>query len=168
MTMGDVVLQEDGWTMRQSTMPDIDELMTWFPKPEDINIWGGPSFRFPFTRETFLQDVYFGRMATFSLFDPSAHLVAFGQLYDRDGRIHLARLVVSPAMRRQGAGRRLIDMLMTVGLKSFSGNEYSLFVFCDNTPAYECYKSMGFVVEEYPREMPHADVCYYLTRPVRQ
>jgi len=168
MTMGDVVLQEDGWTMRQSTMPDIDELMTWFPKPEDINIWGGPSFRFPFTRETFLQDVYFGRMASFSLCDPSAHLVAFGQLYDRDGRMHLARLVVSPAMRRQGAGRRLIDMLMTVGLKGFSGNEYSLFVFCDNTPAYECYKSMGFVVAEYPRDMPHADVCYYLTRPVRE
>lgn len=154
--------------MHQSTTTDVDELMTWFPQPEDINVWGGPSFRYPFTRETFLQDVHFGRMASFSLRDPSAHMVAFGQLYNRDGRIHLARLVVSPAIRRQGAGRRLIEMLMTVGLTQFSGDEYSLFVFRDNTPAYACYKSMGFVVAEYPHDMPQADVCDFLTRPVRR
>jgi len=162
--MMDEALSEDGWMLRETPAADIDELMNWFPRAEDINIWGGPSFRYPFTRDTFFADIFWERMASFSLRDPSGNFVAFGQLYDRAGRIHLARLVVSPIMRGQGVGKRLIEMLMQVGPSIFSGDEYSLFVFRENIPAYECYKSMGFVVGDYPDDMPHADVCYYLTR----
>lgn len=38
------------------------------------------------------------------------------------------------------------------------------FTFRDNKPAYECYKSLGFGITDYPDDMPYADVCYYLTR----
>jgi ribosomal protein S18 acetylase RimI-like enzyme len=141
--------------------------MRWFPSPDDIMIWGGPSFRCPFTRESFFEDVYWEKMASYCLRDGSGEFVAFGQLYDRDGRIHLARLVVRPDRRGRGIGRRLIEMLMAAGATVFPGDEYSLFVFRENTPAYECYKSLGFIVQDYPDDMPHADVCYYLTRPAQ-
>jgi ribosomal protein S18 acetylase RimI-like enzyme len=157
-------LQDDGWILREAIAADIDELMRWFPKFDDVRVWGGPSFRFPFTRETFFKDIYWGKMASLCLCDPANRVVAFGQLYERDGRIHLARLVVIPDMRGHGVGRRLIEMLMTAGQARFPGNEYSLFVFRDNQPAYECYKSLGFGITDYPDDMPHADVCYYLTR----
>jgi ribosomal protein S18 acetylase RimI-like enzyme len=138
--------------------------MTWFPEADAVMIWGGPSFRHPFTRSTFFEDIYWGRLESFSLRDPSAMLAGFGQLYDRDGRVHLARLVVKPTMRGEGIGKRLINMLMTAGQSRVPGDEFSLFVFRDNMPAYECYKSMGFVVSDYPDDMPHADVCYYLIK----
>lgn len=160
-------LQRDGWTLREATNPDIEALMQWFPTYDDINIWGGPSFRFPFTRETFFEDVCWDRMATYCMADPRGAFAAFGQLYDRDGRIHLARLVVAPALRGRGVGRRLIQMLMEEGRNLYPRDEYSLFVFRDNTPAYECYKSLGFTASPYPDDMPHADVCYYLTRSTR-
>jgi ribosomal protein S18 acetylase RimI-like enzyme len=107
-------------------------------------------------------------MASFRLVDPSGSFTAFGQLYERFGRINLARLVVNPALRAQGVGKRLVEALMAEGSSLFSCDEYSLFVFRENTPAFRCYKSMGFVVGDYPDEMPHADVCYYLTRSVQK
>lgn len=164
--MSEAVLRKDDWALHRTASADIDELMSWFPTAEDTNIWGTPVFRFPFTRDTFLEDLHFDDMESFSLRDPDGQFAAFGQLYDRNGRVHLARLVVSPTVRGQGVGKRLINMLMEVGQSLFPGDECSLFVYRDNIPAYECYKSMGFVVRDYPEDMPHADVCYYLTRAI--
>lgn len=159
-------LSDDNWTLTTSSEADIEELMSWFKTADDINIWGGPSFRFPFDRDSFFHDVYWGRMASFSLRDPEHELAAFGQIYERFKCINLARLVVNPAARGQGVGKRLVQALMMEGPAHFDKNMFSLFVYRDNTPAYKCYRSMGFVVTPYPPGMEHADVCYYLTQPV--
>lgn len=155
---------DDGWTLRESTTRDIAELMRWFASAKDVAIWGGPEFRYPFTRASFFEDIYWQRMLSYSLRDPGDTYVGFGQLYDRDKHIHLARLIVEPSRRGQGAGRRLVEMLMRTGRAKMHHERYSLFVFRDNTPAYECYKALGFEISEYPKGMPHAEVCYYLTK----
>ena len=62
------------WKLRDATSADIDELMDWFPALEDVRIWGGPAFRYPFTRKTFFEDVNRGRPASFSLRDPAGEL----------------------------------------------------------------------------------------------
>ena len=153
-------------SLTEASEEDIDQLMSWFPNANAISIWGGPEFRYPFTRETFHRDVLWSEMASYCLRDPAGQIVAFGQFYDRVGRINLARLVVHPESRGQGAGRRLISGLMAAARPLFHLSEFSLFVYEDNTPALECYKSMGFVVTEYPGEMPTGETCLYLTRPV--
>jgi ribosomal protein S18 acetylase RimI-like enzyme len=157
-------MHRDDWTLRAAVEADIDALMQWFPTYDDINIWGGPSFRFPFTREMFFEDIQWGRVASFSLFGANDSLAGFGQLYDRDQRIHLARLAVDPEQRGRGLGRRLTGMLMTAGRELFSHEEFSLFVYRANEPACRCYRALGFEVADYPPDMPHADVCDYLTR----
>jgi ribosomal protein S18 acetylase RimI-like enzyme len=154
------------WSLQRATAADVEALMQWFPEERDVTVWGGPTFRYPFTRETFFEDTRWETMASFCL-SARGHHVGFGQLYERDGRIHLARLVVRPDMRGRGAGRRLIEMLMEAGKALFPGDEYSLFVLRDNIAAYECYKSLGFVVSDYPDDMPHADVCDYMIRPAQ-
>lgn len=154
---------DDGWTLLPSVAEDIDELMGWFRSRDDVEIWGGPEFRYPFTRQTFLEDINWGRMRTFSLTDPAGEFVAFGQVYKRKGRIHLARLIAHPGRRRQGVGKRLIRMLMAEGRRVYRRDDYSLFVFRGNRAAYDCYRSLGFVVSDYPDDTPYADVCYFLT-----
>ncbi len=158
-------MHRDEWTLRAVVEADIDTLMQWFPTFEDVNVWGGPSFRYPFTRESFFADIDWGRMASFGLFDAQDSLAAFGQLYDREERIHLARLVVDPERRGRGIGRRLIEMLMVTGKDLYRRNEYSLFVYRANEPAYRCYRALGFEIADYPPDVPHADVCDFLTRP---
>lgn len=150
-----------------ATDRDIDELMTWFPGATDVQVWGGPKFRYPYTAETFRCDCHWPDMASYSLRDGDGHMLAFGQFYDRNGRINLARLVVHPQHRGRGIGRLLLNELMRAGSNALGLDEFSLFVFRDNRPALQCYLSAGFEMAPYPDDEVLADECYYLTRPVK-
>ena len=138
--------------------------MTWFPDAESVNIWGGPNFRFPFTGGTFREDCHLDLMQSWVLRNESGQLAAFGQAYERDGRGHLARLVSNPELRRRSAGRTLIEMIVASLEETRAYDEYSLFVFRDNVPAYRCYLSLGFVVQDYPEGAPMPEKCYFLTK----
>jgi ribosomal protein S18 acetylase RimI-like enzyme len=158
-------LTQDGWMLGPATPRDFDEVMTWFPDAASVDIWGGRQFRFPFTRESFLEDCQTGVMESYVLRDPEGRTAAFGQSYDREGRGHLARLVTNPRMRRQGVGSMLIELIIASLEQRHAFDDYSLFVYRDNVPAYECYVSLGFVVTDYPVGAEMADKCYFMTRP---
>ena len=92
---------------------------------------------------------------------------ALGQMGDRYDRAHLARLVVKPEIRGQGAGRRLLEMMIDVVREATDYSKVALFVYKDNEPAYQCYQALGFTVQEYPEKAPLKDKCYYLARDIR-
>ena len=156
----------EGWTLGSPSDADVLELMSWFPDAHSVAIWGGPEFRFPFTRESFIEDCRFAIMNSYCLRDPSARMAAFGQLYSRHDRAHLARLITHPARRREGAGRRLITMIIDAARRFGGHTEASLFVYRDNEPAYRCYRALGFSVQEYPDDAAMKDKCYFLTRAI--
>ena len=145
---------------------DIDELMGWFPDAASVDIWGGPRFRYPFTRKTFVKDCGIEKMVSYSLRNPGGSMVAFGQRYVRDDRAHLARLIASPAARRQGYGRKLIEELIDTVRREGKHTDVSLFVYRHNEPAYRCYLQLGFRVQPYPEKARMREQCYFLTRPV--
>lgn len=91
-------------------------------------------------------------------------MAAFGQIYERYDRAHLARLVTHPGMRRQGIGKRLIRMMARAAHLDLGHEQLSLFVYKDNDAAYRLYLKMGFVVQQYPDEAPLKERCYFLTR----
>ena len=153
-----------GWVLNLATDADLDAVMAWFPDAESVRIWGGPNFRYPFTAATFREDCRFDHMDSYSLCNPGGDIAAFGQSYEREGRGHLARLVTNPKCRRTGAGQRLISMIIADLSARQDYDEYSLFVYRHNIPAYRCYLSMGFAVCDYPAGMPLKDECYFLTK----
>ena len=157
-------LRDGGWALAPAAKSDFDRVMSWFPDEDAVNIWGGPNFRYPFTDDTFLEDCRIEVMTSYVLRNSDGELAAFGQSCERDGRGHLARLVANPALRRQGAGKKLIQMIIAALEKANDYGEYSLFVYRDNAPAYQCYLSLGFVVADYPDDAPMPDKCYFLTR----
>ena len=142
---------------------DIDEIMTWFSDAHSVDIWGGPRFRYPFDRETFHEDCRWQEYSSHCLRDHGI-LTAFGQMGLRYGRAHLARLVVNPAMRGRGVGKKLMEALIREASLNPECSEVALFVYRDNEPAYQCYLASGFEVQTYPDDAPMRDVCYYLTR----
>lgn len=155
---------DDRWMLVASDDQDIAELMQCFPQARSVNIWGGPNFRFPFTPESFRADCRLNAMSSYCLRDPDGGMVAFGQIYDRQGRGHLARLIVHPDYRLQGVGRRLVAMLVVAAERQFDCGECSLFVYRDNAPAYRCYLAMGITVQEYPVDAALRESCHFLTR----
>ncbi|MGI9235700.1 MAG: GNAT family N-acetyltransferase [Woeseiaceae bacterium] len=155
---------ENGWALAVPDEADIDELMRWLPDATSVDRWSGPRFRFPFTRESFREDCRVDEIATYCVRNPNGVMAAFGQMYERDDRGHLARLITHPEMRRQGIGQRLIRMIMTAARQEWGHEQSSLFVYRDNDAAYRCYLKMGFVLQDYPDGAPMQDECYFLTR----
>lgn len=162
--MSEWPLKDGSWTLAHATDADFDEVMNWFPDAHTVDAWGGPNFRYPFSGKTFREDCRVDVMESYGLRSTDKQLAAFGQSCIRDGRGHLARLVSSPALRRRGAGKQLIRMIMTTLETAHDFDEHSLFVYRDNVPAYRCYQSLGFVVHDYPEEAPMRDKCYFLIR----
>ena len=138
--------------------------MSWFNDASAVANWGGPEFRYPPTRESFHADCRWRDMASYALQDPTGLMMAFGQLYERSDRIHLARIAVKPGRRGRGTGRALVQALLDEGRRRFDLPEYSLFVRKDNPVAYKLYSSMGFSKNEFPPGAPMQDICYYMTR----
>ena len=137
--------------------------MKWFPDARSIEIWGGPGFRYPFTRRTFRKDIHWGEISSYSLRKPDGELAAFGQLRSRFQRPHLARLVTHPEMRGHGIGRRLITSLMDTAKREYDTSECGLFVYKHNEAAYRCYRSLGFEIHDYPEGAPMRELCHYMT-----
>lgn len=149
----------------RATDDHVWEIMRWFPDQRSCRIWGGPEFRFPFTKTTFLEDTHSRELPSYVLVEPDDRLLGFGQYYLRVGRCHLGRLVVSPEYRGEGLGRRLIGDLVEVGARHLGVVECSLFVATDNTSAIRLYRKLGFVETQYPEDDPGATSFVYMVAP---
>ena len=152
--------------LNDASESDINRLRSWFPEERSVNIWGGPNFRYPLTPTTFQEDTHWQEMDSYILVSPQGGMRAFGQMYERHGRINLARLVVAPDQRRQGLGTRLVTLLMDRGRETFPLEEFSLYVYDDNHAAMACYSGAGFEEHASPVGDDVPDNCIYMTCPV--
>jgi ribosomal protein S18 acetylase RimI-like enzyme len=143
----------------------LPQLMAWFPDRATLRKWGGPSFRFPHTVETFREDVRLDTSPAWEIVSDDGVLLAFGRYYLRLNRCHLAHLAVAPSMRGRGLGRRLVEELCADGAGHLSFDEYSLFVWHDNEVALRLYRSLGFVEVPYPEPSPELTGMAYMVRP---
>lgn len=60
---------------------------------------------------------------------------------------HISKIIVSPARRRQGIGRRLVQAALDFSRLERRVGSVTLHVDSDNDPALELYKGLGFVSE---------------------
>lgn len=142
----------------------LEILKCWICDESSAYYWCGPGLRYPFTDESFLEDIKWGEMASYSLISSDGNLLGFGQYYDNHGRCHLARLIISPQRRGFGHGRFLINQLMKIGLQDLGLTECSLFVINNNEQAIKCYKSLNFLGVEWPSWMKKYESITYMVR----
>lgn len=136
----------------QATNSHFHDIMAWFSNERCLRVWGGPSFRYPFNEHSFIQDLQLDAMRSYCLVNQAGKTIAFGQIYQKLNRGHLARLVVAPEHRRLGYGEELIEQLMKKATQLFSCSEYSLYVTQDNVAARSCYRKFGFVEAATPHK----------------
>lgn len=140
----------------------ISVMMQWFPDHKSTAIWGGPNFRYPYSKQSFMHDLNLDHAASFVLMSDQGTVLAFGQYYQRNKHCHLSRLVVSPLERGNGLGKQLINLLSLKGSKALQLKSCSLFVMAYNTAAIKLYLSLGFRQAVYPDNT--ADDIVYMLR----
>jgi ribosomal protein S18 acetylase RimI-like enzyme len=151
----------------ESQLTHMETLMSWFPDQKSGYLWCGPGLRYPFTRDSFLEDARWGAMPAYSLIDPDNNLLGFGQYYEKVGRCHLARLVVSPSVRGKGVGYGFISELMKIGMIGLETDECSLFVLNYNVNALKCYQALGFKKAEYPPDHKYFSDIDFMVKKIR-
>ena len=118
--------------------------------------------RFPFTQDSFLEDIHWGRMSSYCAISDEFGLVGFGQFYEKLGRCHLARLAIAPELRGQGLGKTFISSLMKFSADLVELNEFSLYVLERNKPAVCCYQSLGFRQAKAPEVFKGMEDCIFM------
>jgi len=131
----------------------LAKIMEWFPDEDSTSIWGGPNFRYPYSDQSFMNDLDLFKAESFVLTNDLGSILAFGQYYLRNERCHLSRLVVSPFDRGNGIGKHLIAQLSLHGRNDLKVDSCSLFVMADNKPAMKLYLSLGYREAIYPEEV---------------
>lgn len=152
--------------MMQLIQPDENhllKLMGWFTNEKELKDWSGPHIRYPLHFSLFIEDIKINSVSSFMLVSAKAELLAFGQYYQRLNRCHLGRLVVNPQFRGQGVAAQLMQQLSQLGLAEFGLTECSLFVLEHNVSAIKAYEKYGFVVANYPEEIPLTN-CLYMVK----
>lgn len=149
--------------LNQPSDENFIELMSWFSNEEELSIWSGPNFRYPFNLKTFKNDLNLDTLKSFSLVSNEGDLLAFGQYYLRLGKCHLARLVVNPSFRGKGIASHLISQLSIWGKSDLNTDSCSLFVITHNTSAIQAYTKLGFSMADYPGGVPLED-CIYMVQ----
>ncbi len=152
--------------LRAARAEDIDALMAWFPDEASVRNWGGPFFDYPFDRESFHRDCKWRDMATYCL-ESHGTLQGFGQIYERYGRVNLARLVVNPSARGCGLGQLLVNALIDESRGTLGLGEAGLFVYRSNESAYFCYRAAGFEPAPMPDDVDLGEESCYLVRAIR-
>jgi ribosomal protein S18 acetylase RimI-like enzyme len=149
--------------LTQPSDENFIELMSWFSNEDELSIWSGPNFRYPFDLSTFKSDLSLDTLKSFSLTSNEGDLLAFGQYYLRLGNCHLGRLIVNPNFRGQGIASHLINQLSTLGRSDLRTDSCSLFVLGHNKSAIKVYTKLGFSMADYPEEIPLKN-CFYMVQ----
>lgn len=146
-----------------ASVTQLCQLQRWFNNAEQQHSWGGDNFDYPCTETRFLALLCRPGTQSYALVAPdSDKLLGFGQLCDRFGCHHLARLVIKPSLRGQGLAKRLIHELIITALSQQRRN-ISLYVHRHNQVAVKCYQRLGFVFSP-PPEIEN-DRLFFMTLP---
>ena len=143
---------------------DIEQLKSWLLNADSVRLWSGPAFRYPYSDVSFREDCRLDSFANFALKNGDGVMLGFGQIGERYDRSHFARLIVSPEARGVGMGKELLGALLRQAALRSDCKACGLFVYRHNHAAVNCYKSMNFVIDEYPENAKLQDECYYMTR----
>ena len=142
---------------RPATIADLAVVLDWVTDSRTFLSWAGPKVRYPADAAMVWSDMQASADNTFGIFLKDGYIAGFGQILLRDnGRVHLARLIVDPGLRRQGLGRLLCHQLMKTA-KRFAVREFTLNVYMDNRAALALYRSLGFKAR---KRQDREDVLY--------
>lgn len=128
---------------------DYLAIATWIPDVQSCVRWAGPRVPFPFSAAELPSLLAVDGGASYCLAEEAAGPLGFGQHWELlAGAVHLGRIIVSPAARGQGLGRRLCQLLVAQAVHATGATAVTLRVYRNNTAAFSLYSSLGFIPVE--------------------
>lgn len=150
-------------TLRPAILEDLNVIVSWIKNPEMLERWGGPLLTYPPDTQKTWNEIQMTSKDTLSFIDQTGNVIGFAQTSLKEPQaVHFGRIIVSPAMRGMGLGRRLLKQLIQLVLSKYETERITLNVYRDNLPAYNLYKSLGFVAVSEDEVQNSYGMCLWL------
>lgn len=131
------------------TVADAAEAVTWITTWRDAVQFAGPDVAWPLTAEALMWGA--PGFVPHVLRDPTGRVKATGSLRRIDDHVvRIGRVIVDPAARGQGWGRRLVSALIGRAGQMLGDGSVTLGVYSFNTPALALYADLGFRAHHNP------------------
>lgn len=149
----------DGATLRSGALDDLREAAGWIRSAEECRRWAGARLAFPIDLAALAEALELPSAGTWCLVRRN-ELLGLGQIVPKPaGRLHLARLIVSPRERGRGLGTRLARELLGIARRARPAS-ISLNVDAGNGAALAVYRGLGFAPAQRPHDEPESPSLY--------
>jgi ribosomal protein S18 acetylase RimI-like enzyme len=139
--------------LRRFQEPDAREVARWPTSIEEVRLWAGRDPGWPVDASVFRRWHTDPDVRPYVLGDGD-NLTGYGEVWvdEPEQEVELARIIVNPANRGRGLGRRLVRMLIERASHSGFPDAF-VRVVPENDRAIACYRGAGFSpVSESERE----------------
>ena len=137
--------------LREYEIEDANEIIKWIRNENELFLWSANIYnKFPIEAEDI--NSFYEQASKKSNFYPMTlveddkiigHLI-LRNTDEKNEIIRLGFIIIDPSLRGKGIGKELITRAIEYAKNSLNAKEINLGVFENNTPAYKCYKSVGF------------------------
>jgi len=129
---------------RNARSDDLITLMSWINDNRQCLMWAGAKVDYPLQARRLSEQIEFSPANAWCLCEQD-QLIGFGQLFRRAPmRVHLARLIVTPALRGHGYGTVLCRHLLDAARRWTDCEIATLNVYRSNLAAQALYARLGF------------------------
>lgn len=131
------------FTSRPLIEADFKTLST-FPSSAEELFYIAPFADYPWTAEMFAAATS-ARLSNTVYMDDD-EIIGFANYYDYNfgDKAFIGNVIVSPARRRQGYGRKILESMIEKGFSEHGFEEIHLSCFSGNTPGLLLYRKLGF------------------------
>jgi ribosomal protein S18 acetylase RimI-like enzyme len=140
-------------SLREFRDPDAREVARWPVSTEEVSLWAGSAGGWPVAASEFRRWHEDPDVHPYVLHDGET-LVGYGELWidEPEQEVELARIIVNPADRGRGVGKRLVVLLLERASLTDLPDAF-VRVVPENGAAIACYRGAGFsLVSETERE----------------
>lgn len=137
--------------LRTFVYEDASTILSWCKNKRELRLWSADRYKdYPGTPDEMIR--LFDGDGKFPLtMVEGGRIVGHIMLrYPSEDKnvIRLCFVIVDDAFRGMGYGRKLLQLAIDYARNILHAKRITLGVFCDNRPAFECYRSIGFSVIE--------------------
>ncbi|PRY12233.1 GNAT family N-acetyltransferase [Kineococcus rhizosphaerae] len=128
--------------LRVRTPADVDVVIGWVPDAEALYRFAGPGLTWPVTAEQVHESTAAAGSSAWVL-EVDGRTTGHAQLTRSGDAVRLSRVLVDPARRGQGHGRRLLVAVIEQARRD-GGRRLDLNVVVGNGTAHHLYTALGF------------------------
>ena len=136
-------------TLRSFIYEDAATILTWCKDKRTFRLWSADRYKdYPATPDEMLHLYKFSKTFPLTMVEGEkivGHIMLRYPSADKDV-IRFGFVIVDDTLRGKGYGRKLLKLAINYARNILHAKKITLGVFCDNLPALECYKSVGFTV----------------------